>query len=86
MECMARRFVKTGSSQGFDLEGQENFVSRLIMRIIRLTLWVIGFMNLLTKPPLTLLAGMFRECGRLNFRHGMRKVLRSSHTGLQFRA
>ena len=35
------------------LEGQGDLVSRAIMGILRLTIWVIGVMNLLTKshPP-----------------------------------
>ena len=31
------------------LEGQEDLVSRLIVRIIRVTIWVTGVINLLTK-------------------------------------
>ena len=33
------------------LEGQGDLVSRLIMGIIRVTIWVIGIINLLTKSP-----------------------------------
>ena len=33
------------------LEGQGDLVSRLIMGIIRVTIWVIGVINLLTKSP-----------------------------------
>ena len=33
------------------LEGQGDFVSRLIMLVIRVTIWVIGIINLLTKSP-----------------------------------
>ena len=33
------------------LEGQGDLVSRLIMGIIRVTIWVIGVINLLTKFP-----------------------------------
>ena len=33
------------------LEGQGDLVSRLIMGIIRVTIWVMGVMNLLTKSP-----------------------------------
>ena len=33
------------------LEGQGDFVSRLIMGIIRVTIWVVGVINLLTKSP-----------------------------------
>ena len=32
-----------------DLEGQRDLVSRLIMGIIRVTIWVIGVINLLIK-------------------------------------
>ena len=33
------------------LEGQGDLVNRLIMGIIRVTIWVIGVINLLTKYP-----------------------------------
>ena len=33
------------------LEGQGDLVSRLMIRIIRVTIWVIGVINLLTKSP-----------------------------------
>ena len=33
------------------LEGRGDLVSRLIMGIIRVTIWVIGVINLLTKSP-----------------------------------
>ena len=33
------------------LEGQGDLVSRLIMGITRVTLWVMGLINLLTKSP-----------------------------------
>ena len=33
------------------LEGQGDLVSRLIMGITRVTMWVIGVINLLTKSP-----------------------------------
>ena len=33
------------------LEGQGDLVSRLIMGITRVTIWVIGVINLLTKFP-----------------------------------
>ena len=33
------------------LEGQGDLVSRLIMLITRVTIWVIGVANLRTKPP-----------------------------------
>ena len=33
------------------LEGQGDLISRLIMGIIRVTIWVIGVINLLTKSP-----------------------------------
>ena len=33
------------------LEGQGDLVSRLIMGIIGVTIWVIGVINLLTKSP-----------------------------------
>ena len=33
------------------LEGQGDLVSRLMMGIIRITIWVIGVINLLTKSP-----------------------------------
>ena len=36
------------------LEGQENLVSRLIIGICKVTIWVIGVINLLTKVSLTL--------------------------------
>ena len=32
-------------------EGQGNLVTRLIMGILRVTIWVIGVINLLTKSP-----------------------------------
>ena len=34
-----------------NLEGQGDFVSRLIRGIIGVTIWVIGVINLLTKSP-----------------------------------
>ena len=33
------------------LEGQGDFVSRLIIRIIQVTIWVIVVLNLFTKSP-----------------------------------
>ena len=39
------------SDIGEFLEGQGDLVSRLIMGIIRVTIWVIGVINLLTKSP-----------------------------------
>ena len=36
---------------GIHLEGQGDLVSRLIMGIIRVTIWVIGVIKLLTKSP-----------------------------------
>ena len=33
------------------LEGQEDLVSRLIIGISRVTIWVMGVINLLTKSP-----------------------------------
>ena len=33
------------------LEGQGDLVSRLIMQMARVTIWVIGVVNLLTKSP-----------------------------------
>ena len=33
------------------LEGQGDLVSRLIMGITRVTIWVVGVINLLTKSP-----------------------------------
>ena len=33
------------------LEGQGDLVTRLMMGIIGVTIWVIGVYNLLTKPP-----------------------------------
>ena len=36
---------------GIYLEGQGDLISRLIMGIIRVTIWVIGVINLLTKSP-----------------------------------
>ena len=36
---------------GFYLEGQGDLISRLIRGINRVTMWVIGFINLLPKPP-----------------------------------
>ena len=33
------------------LEGQGDLVSRLIMGLIRVSIWVIGIINLLTKSP-----------------------------------
>ena len=37
--------------QGLNLGGQGDLVSRLIMGINGLTIWVIGVINLLTKSP-----------------------------------
>ena len=39
------------SSYGGYLEGQGNFISRLIMGKTRFSIWVIGVTNLLTKSP-----------------------------------
>ena len=33
------------------LEGQGDLISRLIMRIFRVTIWIIGVISLLTKSP-----------------------------------
>ena len=35
----------------FYMEGQGDLVSRLILGILRVTTWVIGLFNLLTKSP-----------------------------------
>ena len=40
------------------MEGQGDLVSRLIMGIIGVTIWVIGAIILLTKVPLTLQVGV----------------------------
>ena len=37
--------------RGAYLEGQGDLVSSLILGILRVTTWVIGVINLLTKPP-----------------------------------
>ena len=43
------------------LEGQGNLERRVTMGIIRVTIWVIGAINLLTKPPLTLQVGAVED-------------------------
>ena len=41
-----------GEALGFAyLEGQGDLVSRLIMGIMRVTIWVTGVINILTKSP-----------------------------------
>ena len=42
---------KHGFPSGSYLEGQGDLVSRLIIGIFRVTIWVIGVINLLTKSP-----------------------------------
>ena len=49
MTLVTTWFPKIGGLQY--LEGQGDLVSRLIMGIIRVTIWVIGVINLLTKSP-----------------------------------
>ena len=39
------------SGGGIYLEGQGDSISRLVMGIARVTIWVIGVINLLTKSP-----------------------------------
>ena len=41
----------TVQGMSYYLEGQGDLVSRLIMGIIGVTIWVIGVINLLTKSP-----------------------------------
>ena len=49
---LTRFFVTSQSaSPSCYLEGQGDLVSRLIVGIIRDTIWVIGVINLLTKSP-----------------------------------
>ena len=48
---LAQHTDPAASASGRYLEGQGDLVSRLIMGIIRVTIWVIGVINLLTKSP-----------------------------------
>ena len=45
------------------MEGQGDFVSKLRVRIIRDTIWVIGFINPLTLVPPTLQVGFQVQAG-----------------------
>ena len=48
-EAMLQYFLKV--SMGLYLEGQGDLVTRLIRGRTRVTIWVIGVINLLTKSP-----------------------------------